>query len=292
MRRRPASRTAVLVCQGRAVADGRLAPGRFHDPTAIALLRDEERVPVDQVRAGAPPQGWGPRVEFEMVRAASEVMVARTVAIDEAVRSRLSPQLVILGAGLDDRAWRMPELAEVDVFEVDHQASQRDKRDRVGVLAPCARSLRFVTVDFSGDRLEDVLASAGHHRAVPTTWVWEGVVPYLTRAQVAATMAAVDHCSTPGSRLIVTYQSPSLSTAVGRVAAGAMTLVARQPRPWAAEPRRSSWTAAAMRALLTSHRFPVAADNDLFTVAAGLPVEVKQHRSLRSGRIAVADRPR
>src|SRR6266536_3240577 len=29
-----------------------------------------------------------------------------------------APQVVILGAGLEARAWRMPELAEVDVVEV------------------------------------------------------------------------------------------------------------------------------------------------------------------------------
>ncbi len=250
---------------------------------AIALLHDDERVPVDRVRGGGPPQGWAQRAEFEMLRATAEVMVARTIVIDAAVRSRLSPQLVILGAGLDDRAWRMSELAEVDVFEIDHPASQQDKHDRVGDLSPCARSLRFVPVDFSGDRLEDALVPAGHHRAVPTTWVWEGVVPYLTRAQVAATVAAVDRCSAPGSRLIINYQSPSLPAAVGRMAARAMTTFVRQPNVWAAEPRRSSWTAAAMRTLLTNHCFPVADDSDLLTVAARLSIPVKQRRSLQSG---------
>lgn len=32
----------MLVCQGRAVADGRMAEGRFADPTAMALLREDE----------------------------------------------------------------------------------------------------------------------------------------------------------------------------------------------------------------------------------------------------------
>jgi hypothetical protein len=41
-----ASRTAVLVCQGRAAAHGRIAAGRFADPVAMALLRDSERVAV------------------------------------------------------------------------------------------------------------------------------------------------------------------------------------------------------------------------------------------------------
>ncbi|HEV8526766.1 MAG TPA: SAM-dependent methyltransferase, partial [Actinomycetes bacterium] len=41
-----ASRTAVLVCQGRAAADGLIAPGRFADPTAMPLLRPDERAAV------------------------------------------------------------------------------------------------------------------------------------------------------------------------------------------------------------------------------------------------------
>jgi hypothetical protein len=64
-----ASHTAALVCQGRAAAQGRAAPGRFSDATATALLRDNRRVPVDRVRSGAPPQGRAERVEFEMVQA-------------------------------------------------------------------------------------------------------------------------------------------------------------------------------------------------------------------------------
>jgi methyltransferase (TIGR00027 family) len=285
-----ASRTAVLVCQGRAAAHGRIAPGRFADPTATALLRDDERVAVQRVREGVPPRGWSERVEFEMVRASSEVIVPRTVAIDEAVRARLAPQLVIMGAGLDGRAWRMPELADVGVFEVDHPASQLDKRERVGALRPLAVALRFVPVDLTRDRLDVALASAGHRDTVATTWIWEGVVPYLGRAEVAATVNAVAGRSAEGSRLVVNYQSPALSAAVGRLAARAMTALARRPSPWATEPRRSSWTHTAMRELLGAHGFRVRGDDDLVTLAEGLNLSVRQRRSLRTGRVAVADR--
>ena len=143
-----ASHTAVLVCQGRAVAHGRMAEGRFADPTAMTLLREDERVPVRRVWEGTVPNGWAARLAFEMLRATTEVLVPRTVAIDDAVRARLADQLVIVGAGLDGRAWRMPELAGVRVFEVDHPASQRDKRDRAA--RRCARPLR------GGDRLLDL----------------------------------------------------------------------------------------------------------------------------------------
>ena len=117
METRAASQTAVLVCQGRAAAHERAAPGRFTDPTAMALLRDDERVPVEQVRVGATPKGWGERVPFEMIRASAEIMVPRTIAIDDAVRERQAPQLVILGAGLDGRVWRMTELGRASCRE-------------------------------------------------------------------------------------------------------------------------------------------------------------------------------
>src|SRR4029450_2904655 len=83
----------------------------------------------------------------------AKMMAARTVVIDDAIRAAASPQLVILGAGLDGRAWRMPELARVSVFEVDHPDSQRDKRARVSSLEQCAREVRFVPVDFEHGNL-------------------------------------------------------------------------------------------------------------------------------------------
>jgi methyltransferase (TIGR00027 family) len=285
-----ASRTAVLVCQGRAAAHGRIAQGRFADPVAMALLRDSERVVVRRVREGVPPRGWAGRVEFEMVRASAEVIVPRTVAIDDAVRARRVPQLVIMGAGLDDRAWRMPELAGVDVFEIDHPASQRDKRSRVGDLRPLAESVRFVPVDFTRDRLDTALAPAGHRSEEVTTWIWEGVVPYLSRAEVAATVQAIGSRSAAGSRLIVNYQSPALSAALGRLVARVMTAAARRRSPWADEPRRSSWTPAAMSQLLAGHGFDLTRDDDLLTLAQGLTTPVRQRRSLQTGRVAIADR--
>src|SRR5262245_20035775 len=288
MTRKDASRTAVLVCQGRAVAHDRLAAGRFDDPIARALLRDDEVAGVERARREVAPPGWGDRVEYEMLAANAEVIVPRTVAIDDAVRAGGSPQLVILGAGLDDRAWRMPELAEVDVFELDHPASQEDKRERARDLHPVSRSLRYVPVEFGRDALGPALAAAGHQESLATTWVWEGVVPYLTRTEVETTVAAIAARSAPDSRLVVNYQTPSWQASVGRVAARGLTLVSRRPDPVGAEPRRSSWTPASMRALLSSAGLRVVSDDDLLSLAQRLALPVRHQRSLRSGRVAVA----
>ena len=285
---RAASRTAVLVCQGRAVAHDRIATGRFDDPTALRMLTDAERVPVEQVRSGVVPKTARERVNFEMVRACGELMAPRTIAIDDAISDRSPAQVVVLGAGLDGRAWRMKELAAIDVFEVDHPASQADKRQRVAALAPVARSIQFVPVDFGTDDLDAALATAGHEGSA-TTWVWEGVVPYLTPAEVEATVRVVRGRSASGSRLIVNYQMPSFRAVIGRLFARGMRLVTRQPDPLADEPRRSAWTPETMAALLRRHGFEVTRDDDLVAVARREGIAVNHTHSLGVSRVAVAD---
>jgi methyltransferase (TIGR00027 family) len=292
MPERLASFTAVLVCQGRAVAHERTASDLFADPTAMPLLRVEEQELVNQVREGAVPEGLGARLSYEMVRAAAELIVARTVVIDAALIDHPAPQVVLLGAGLDGRAWRMPALAGVPVFEVDQPASQRDKRDRAAAL-PAGRAPHFVAVDLGdphGPGLAAALAAAGHRAGEPTTWVWEGVVPYLTRSQVTATVAVVAAVSAPGSRLIVNYQAPSVRATVGRRVLGPLMSVAGRRNPWAAEPWRSVWTAASMAAVLGRHGFTVREDHDLLTSATALGLAERRPTSRRNGRVAVADR--
>ncbi|MCX5083898.1 MULTISPECIES: class I SAM-dependent methyltransferase [unclassified Streptomyces] len=302
---RAASRTAVLVCQGRAAADGSVAVGRFSDPVAVRLLRAEERTPVDDVRAGVPPQGWPARSRYESVRACAEVMVPRTVAIDEALRACRPRQLVILGAGLDTRAWRLPELAQTDVWEVDHPASQQDKRARLAEAASqrpqgpeeserpavelpvAARSVRFTPVDFSVDDLGAALEGAGHDPSVPTAWLWEGVVPYLTRDEVRATLAALAARTAPGSVLVVNYQTPSARAAVGRLLTRVAGNASTSGEPW-----RSLWKPQAMAALLAEHGLRVVSDNDLQSLTHALVGPARGRTSLRSGRVAVAEDPR
>ena len=285
---RPVSRTAVLVCQGRAAADGRIAPGRFADPTAMPLLRPDERTTVQWVRDGVVPQRWEQRVDYETVRASTGLMVPRTVAIDDAVREHPAPQLVILGAGLDGRAWRMPELAGVTVFEVDQPATQQDKRERAASL-PGTPPV-FVTVDFSRDRLGAALAAAGHRADLATTWIWEGVVPYLTKAQVTATVAALAARSAPGSRLIVNFQVSGIRVRLGQLVGRALMASTGRSSVWADEPWRSTWTPAAMAALLGRHGYAVTRDHVLLDTATALALPIRHATSLRHGRVMVADR--
>lgn len=290
MTERAASRTAVLVCQGRAAADGRLARGRFSDPLAYALLTRGEQIVVDQVRATMPPQGWAARVAYESVRACAEVITPRTVTIDDAVRDHAHPQLVILGAGLDSRAWRMVELGDVDVTEIDHPASQADKRRRIGDRPTLARTFRFQPVDFATDELSAALEASGHDPDVPTTWLWEGVVPYLTPDEVTTTLHAVAGRSKRGSTLIVNYQTPSLRARAGRILAAGLTRLGSTATITAGEPWRTLLTPARTARLLADAGFGVHTDDDLLTLAGRLGIDGTARTSLRNGRVAVAIR--
>jgi methyltransferase (TIGR00027 family) len=289
MTERAASATAVLVCQGRATADGRYAVGRFSDPVARELLDPMELLVVERVRSEQASTG-ADRMAQELVRRTGVTMVPRTIAIDEVVREQGAGQVVIVGAGLDARAWRMPELAAVTVFEVDHPASQRDKQRRVGDRTPTAGRVVHVAADLASQPLGPALESAGFHPWAATTWVWEGVVPYLAAGEVRATTAQLSGLSAPGSRLVVSYQANSWPTQVMRSAMRLVLRVSRQPDPLAGEPWRSMWSPFAMRRMLGDNGFDVVSDDDLLTLAEGLDLPGGNNGSLRNGRVSVAVR--
>jgi methyltransferase (TIGR00027 family) len=132
----------------------------------------------------------------------------RTEAIDAAVDAavdRGTPQLVILGAGLDARAWRLPQLSHMTVFELDHPATQADKRRRIGDTPPHARRVVFTAIDFERDAIAQRLEQVGHDARQPTMWIWEGVTPYLEPEAIDATLADVAARSCPGSSIAMTY---------------------------------------------------------------------------------------
>jgi methyltransferase (TIGR00027 family) len=142
--------------------------------------------------------------------------VARTRLIDDLVTHARSSigQLVILGAGFDARAYRLPGLEQVTVFEVDHPATQLAKREVLGrVLAgvaagdPLAWHVRLVPVDFERDDPGQALRAAGYRDDTPSLFLWEGVTNYLTPAAVDQTLGAVRGlaAAAAGSLLVFTY---------------------------------------------------------------------------------------
>ena len=247
------SRTAHLVALGRAIADaGVTHVANFHDPTARVFLSEKGKRSLARTERAARDGRRGFRIE--MARALADMMALRTAAIDAAVREAIASgatQLVILGAGYDGRAWRLPELTGVKVFEVDHPATQRDKRAHVAELPPTSGIVNFVPVNFERDVLGAALERAGHDRSSPTCWIWEGVVMYLTRDAMRATLAGIAERSAPGSTLIVNYHTVNRG------------LLAKLMFRLIGEPQISAWTPEEMAADLRSVEFDVREDSGM-----------------------------
>jgi methyltransferase (TIGR00027 family) len=139
-------------------------------------------------------------------------VIARQRIAEEQVRlavERGVDQYVILGAGLDAFAHRaLPWAHELRVFEIDHPQTQEWKRARIAELGwPQPSRLHYVACDFEHDDLLDRLRRSPLDLQRPVVASWLGVVYYLTREAIAATLAVLA-TFVPGSEITISYRQP------------------------------------------------------------------------------------
>ncbi|AGP35410.1 SAM-dependent methyltransferase [Sorangium cellulosum] len=157
---------------------------------------------------------WRP-LESALMQAAEKTalgirgsMLCRKRYIDDKILEALragNEAVVVLGAGLDTRAYRMPALANVPVFEVDLPENIDYKRATLQrVLGGVPESVRLVSIDFETHDLAAGLAAQGYDIARRTFFVWEGVTQYLTERGVRETFRFLARAAA-GSRLAFTY---------------------------------------------------------------------------------------
>jgi methyltransferase (TIGR00027 family) len=86
-------------------------------------------------------------------------VVCRTCFIDDALCRSLDDNidcLVILGAGLDSRAYRIPDVSDISVFELDHSNTLNWKKARLSwIFGKIPNHVRFLPVDFDQNHLEE-----------------------------------------------------------------------------------------------------------------------------------------
>lgn len=125
----------------------------------------------------------------------------------EAAVIRGARQYVLIGAGFDSFIIRQPAFAcDIDIFEIDHPASQAMKQDRLEACGVAMLpNVRFVQADLSHESLASVLARCGFSRAAPAFFSWLGVTIYLTRDANLATLRGIATSSAPGSEVVFTY---------------------------------------------------------------------------------------
>jgi len=180
----------------------------FGDPYAFALLSGSYRIFVRLARLPIIGKLIYAILDLGLPYSRSSAVV-RTRAIDDVVRDTIrsgARQLVLLGAGLDSRGSRLDEAGEIEVFEVDHPATQRVKTERLhACMGKLPTNIRYVAVDFERDALEAKLIESGYNPAVQAVVVWEGVIDYLTESAVQSTLAVLARLLAPSSLLIFTY---------------------------------------------------------------------------------------
>ena len=221
MKENQVSLTAQITAYIRAYHARHHSPKIFDDFLAYQLIPDEQRTTIEQSlpnflkyfdpeqAALCPDQAtaleW---VMRNMLNVSTSICRARytedslETALTEGVR-----QYVILGAGLDTFAFRRPEMVNrLEVFEVDHPATQAFKRSRISELGWAQpKQLHFIPLDFTKEELPAALKRSSYDPQTLSFFSWLGVSYYLTRDTVLATLRAFAEVAPAGSKIIFDY---------------------------------------------------------------------------------------
>ncbi|TQS29895.1 SAM-dependent methyltransferase [Microbispora sp. KK1-11] len=174
----------------------------FSDPYAQRFLDAAPGAFPEQPASAEDLAALGPLASLGAVFAFHGVL--RTRFFDDyliAATAAGCPQVVLLAAGLDTRAFRLPWPGGVRVFELDLPevlAFKEAVLDRADALPACER--KAVPADLRA-RWAGELVAAGFDHAVPTAWLAEGLLLYLTADEATRLLTEVGELSRPGSRL-------------------------------------------------------------------------------------------
>ena len=127
----------------------------------------------------------------------------RTAFFDRVVVNGLErgcTQIAVIGAGYDGRALRYARPG-VRWFEVDHPATQSDKRNRLAQLAISAPQVTLVPADLTVDDAAERLTVAGFVPDGPSLLLCEGLAVYLDAEVLAGLLGQLRSIATAGTRL-------------------------------------------------------------------------------------------
>jgi methyltransferase (TIGR00027 family) len=195
--------TATMVASGRARATwDALIDDRFAEPLVRAVGVDfftqwaaGELDSADVDEPGAP---WG-------MQRMTDLLAARTRYIDAFFAQAGTAgirQVVILAAGLDARAYRLPWAAGTTVFEIDQPQVIEFKTTTIADLgAKPTAEVRAVAIDLRHD-WPSALRQAGFETDQPAAWAAEGLVGFLPGEAQDRLLDNITALSADGSRLV------------------------------------------------------------------------------------------
>ena len=171
----------------------------FADPLALRILGQDADDAV--ALAKERPERRSLRLFIAMRSRFAEDSAAHAIA--NGVR-----QILVMGAGLDTFAYRLEPAHDMRVFELDHPATQAEKRSRLTdarIAEP--QHVSYVAHDFEHGSMTAALEAAGFDSGKRTFVSWLGVTPYLTEEAVFATLGEL--ASWPGgAEVVFDYANP------------------------------------------------------------------------------------
>jgi methyltransferase (TIGR00027 family) len=176
----------------------------FEDPLAARFVEASGWTPPDSVEAEVGDASADVRAYWGTV---VQSVIVRTRFLDEYAMDAAASgvrQFVILGAGLDARAFRLAWPSGMRVFEIDVPDMIDFKENALTGVAPKPRAQRIVVpADLTADwfpRLQD----AGFDPSQQSGWLAEGLLIYLTAEHNEALLRTISTASLAGSRLGIT----------------------------------------------------------------------------------------
>ncbi|TCJ95134.1 SAM-dependent methyltransferase [Nocardia alba] len=174
-------------------------PDRLYDDPLATAFVDAARRDFTRTEAGAAK--WA-RVEA----LAEQFFAGRSVGVrlvDDRVTEAVAAgcrQIVLLGAGLDTRAFRMGLPADVTVYELDLPELFAFKEPVLRAVRAAPTARRHVLPIDLRTAWAVPLRERGFRSDLPTHWVDEGALPYLPPEDHLRTVATLTTLSVPGSR--------------------------------------------------------------------------------------------
>lgn len=224
MKSHQCSQTAVISAFVRAFHARNDWPLIFHDALAASFIEGQEEAIRSMLSGGlsviAPDLSQLDLSQEEIARLMVRNYLPTAHALSRArfteekvLRSieRGIDQYVILGAGLDTFAFRAPPIAaHVQIFEVDHPATQRFKRERLAAMNRVQPpNLHWVPLDFECDTLMEALTHTTFDAQRPAIFSWLGVTFYLERQTVIAMLAAIGQQACAGTEIVFDFIDPA-----------------------------------------------------------------------------------
>ncbi|KAI5600013.1 hypothetical protein POPTR_002G260300v4 [Populus trichocarpa] len=156
------------------------------------------------------------------------ILAVRTLWFDSKIEAALSSfngegQVVLLGAGMDARAYRLSCLKESDVFEVDFPEVLEVKTTLLKAATETidehlhpritAKSLNRVAADIRNNDWLEKLQISGFVPEKNTVWVLEGILYYLSHSHAMQVLSIIaDKCALARTVLLADFMNKPSTT--------------------------------------------------------------------------------